>query len=774
MAGIEEQAALFPSPASGGVLVINDRCLVRTQDGHRVVIVAGVPLTQYTVGDAMAEAHAMVQLVAGNWVDQKAVARAFGRTARTVRRQQRRFEEGGLAALGRASGYPRGRPRLPGRQQQQLLRWKEQGQSNREIAQRLGVSEKAIRNRLRRAGWKRTEARQMPLAITPEGADPNVSALIVSDVAPPAMAAPPSTRADPNLSAPGEALAVAETTDALASEPLPCTLDRDPANRRMDRLFAYLGLIEDAAPLFASARAVPRVGVLLAIPALLESGVLEVARSVYGTLAPSFYGLRTTIVTLILMALLRIRKPEGLKESAPKDLGRIIGLDRAPEVKTLRRKLRRLAEMGRASAFGRELAVRRVAARGAAMGFLYVDGHVRVYHGKHRLPQAHVARMRLCMPATTDYWVNDTQGEPLFVVTAEANAGLVKMLPEILEHVRGLVGERRVTVVFDRGGYSPRLFQNLIADGFDVLTYRKGHVPRIARRHFVEHAAVLDGREVRYRLADQGVRLLDGTLRLRQVTRLSDDSQHQTPILTSRRDLSAVEVAFRMFERWRQENFFKYLRDEYALDALAEYAVEAADPTREVPNPACKQLQAKLRDARTVLEQLRAKYGRKAVENIESQRPTMRGFKIANGKLGQALRAAERKVANLEGRRAALPTRVPVAAAVSDPIVKLAPERKLLTNILKMVAYQVESDLVRQVTPHYRRADDEGRTLIQAALQCDADLEVGNEQMAITLAPMSAPHRTRAIAALCADLNRVGARFPGTRLRLVYAVRGPK
>ena len=86
------------------------------------------------------------------------------------------------------------------------------------------------------------------------------------------------------------------------------------------------------------------------------------------------------------------------------------------------------------------------------MGFLYVDGHVRVYHGKHQLPKAHVARMRLSMPATSDYWVNDMAGDPLFVVTAEANAGLVKMLPVVLGEVRSLVGERRITVVFDRGG----------------------------------------------------------------------------------------------------------------------------------------------------------------------------------------------------------------------------------------------------------------------------------------------------------------------------------
>ena len=197
-----------------------------------------------------------------------------------------------------------------------------------------------------------------------------------------------------------------------------------------------------------------------------------------------------------------------------------------------------------------------MAQRAAALGFLYVDGHVRVYHGQYRLPKAHVAQMRLSLPATTDYWVNDTAGEPLFVITAEANAGLVKMLPSILQQVRALLGQRRVTVVFDRGGYSPKLFQQILAADFDLLSYRKGRFPRIAQKCFRQCRTRRDGRTITYVLADREVRLLKGKLRLRQVTRRMENG-HQTPILTSRRDLPAAQVAYRMFERWLQENFFK-------------------------------------------------------------------------------------------------------------------------------------------------------------------------------------------------------------------------
>ena len=87
--------------------------------------------------------------------------------------------------------------------------------------------------------------------------------------------------------------------EAAAEEPLPLSLDTDPADRRLDRLLAYLGLLDDAAPLFRSGLRVPRAGVLLVLPDLIESGVLELARSVYGTLGPAFYGLRTTMLTLL-------------------------------------------------------------------------------------------------------------------------------------------------------------------------------------------------------------------------------------------------------------------------------------------------------------------------------------------------------------------------------------------------------------------------------------------------------------------------------------------
>lgn len=101
--------------------------------------------------------------------------------------------------------------------------------------------------------------------------------------------------------------------------------------------------------------------------------------------------------------------------------------------------------------------------------------------------------------------------------------------------------------------------------------------------------------------------------------------------------------------------------------------------------------------------------------------------------------------------------------------VKLSTERKHLTNILRMVAYQMESDLFELVRPHYKRVEDEGRTLIQMALQDTADIEPADDQLRITLAPLSSPHRSRVLEALCEALNKTNTLFPGTRLHMRYA-----
>lgn len=710
--------------ANPGTIPINGRCTLKIEGSLRVVYVAGLPMHHWTDGDCATQAYAMVSLVRCGYADQNDVARSFGCSTRTLRRYQRCFETGGMSALGRPDGPPHGARSTPSPWVRTAKALRHAGVLVRDIAQRLGVSKSAVSKWLTRLN-KPAPTNSMVDAVQDDG----------GDVVPAG------------------------------------SLDTDPSSRVIDRILARLGKLDDAEPIFTPGRRIPRVGVLLAVPALTQSGIFSVADEVYGHIGPAFYGLRTTMMAMLLMALLRIKRPEGLKERAPVDLGRVLGLDRGPEVKTLRRKLTRLAAYGKAESFGRKLAQRRVAQHGRAMGFLYMDGHVRVYHGKHRLPKAHVTQMRMSLPATTDCWVNDKNGDPLFVVTAEFNEGLVQMLPVLLKEIRALIGpRRRVTVVFDRGGWSPKLFVKLIKARFDILTYRKGRWKDIPTTQFVRCEKRIDGRQVSYDLNDRNIRLLKGRLRLRQITRLSADGHHQTAIVTSRWNLPAAVLAYRMFERWRQENFFKYLGEEFALDALADYKAESVDPERTVPNPQWRKVEKELATVRVELKKVQAQYGQAAAANKEIRRPTIRGFKIAHGKLGRRIREIQGQLEVLKEKRRLIPKRVLAKDVGGKPIMRLSRERHHLTNCIKMVAYQAESELLALLRPHYARADEEGRTLVTSAFESAGSLEVGDSELRVTLAPLSSPHRSRAITALCSALNGMNTRFPGTKLKLRFGV----
>jgi transposase len=760
----EQKSLIGLDPPNPGFVLVNDRVSFTTEGSERVVSVHGVIFAHYDINDRPAAAYAMVSLIEAGYATQVEVSRGFQVSARTLRRYQERLEKGGLTEIARAEGRPAEHgPDLPRRQRrdQMIVRLKEKGFSNRAIAGKLGVSEKMVRKRLRFFGWTAPAAPSLGFDEFPQEhqslPDASSAERPTSDVSTPGPEMEPSDKARG-----GD-----EPDSVIAS------FDFDPLNRSMDRLLAAMGLIDDAAPLFAECADLPRAGVLLAVPALVESGLLSVARRIYGSIGPAFYGLRTCLVSYVLLALLRIPRPENLKEYAPDGLGRIVGLDRMPEVKTMRRKLARLASRKGSQDLGREMAKHRIRKRGRMVGFLYLDGHVRVYHGKKSVAKGYDTRRRLAVPATTDYWLNDRTGDPLFVVTAEANSAMTKMLVPVLEQVRELIGpKRRITIVFDRAGWSPKLFKQILDLNFDILTYRKGRVRRIAENRFSLQKAKLDGRKVEYWLHDQPVRFLKGKLRLRQITRLKDG--HQTPVLTSRWDLRDIHIAYRMFARWRQENFFKYLRQEFSIDALTDYDAEPDDPDRLVPNPSRKDLDKQIRAARAELTKLRQTYGSTALAYLEDRGSTMRSFTKEEKRIRKEIGDIRNKIDALVARRKAMPTHVPLSDV--DPggkKVRLSSERKHLTNVLKMVAYQIEGDLVELIRPHYAKAEDEGRTLIQAALQSAASITPTKNDLHVVVSPLSSPHRSKAIATLCEALNLAETKFPGTKLTMRFSVMEP-
>ena len=363
------------------VVVVNGRCEVHEEEDLCIVVVSGTPVFRYQRDDRVERALFVAQALASGYATVRELASALGMGERTVYEIQARYRQGGAKALiPKKSGRKLGQS-LEAAELAAIRKWHEADVSGREIARRLKCAPGVVQKAIRRMGLppRRSQGTQQMLLEAASSSD---------DAADP----------EPVAAAVEMALPSGSAVRAAAPSSSPSPWGQDPFDRGLDRFLARQGLLEDAEPLFASGQGLPRVGALLAIPLLVTSGLFAEADRLYGSIGPAFYGLRTSLLVLLLMALLRIKHPENLKEYSPPDFGRILGLDRAPEVKTVRRKLKRLSA-GPSEALLEALAKRRVAAREEAMGFLYVDGHVRVYSGKHRLPKAHVARMRMSLPA---------------------------------------------------------------------------------------------------------------------------------------------------------------------------------------------------------------------------------------------------------------------------------------------------------------------------------------------------------------------------------------
>jgi len=539
------------------------------------------------------------------------------------------------------------------------------------------------------------------------------------------------------------------------------------AKRDAERVLANIGKIIEATPHFNASEGVRHAGVLLALPALAMVGLLEAGTKAYSTLHKGFYGLQSVLLTLSFMALLRIKTPEQLKRCNPGELGIVLGLDRAPEVKTLRKKLKEMGLCNKAGEFISFLSNRWAHQNKDVIGFAYIDGHVRPYNGrKYKLPKTHVARRRLCMSATTDFWINDARCEPLFFVTAQANDSLLSMLEkEVIPELKKLAGKgNRVTLIFDREGWSPKSFEKWSKADIDVITYRKGKYDPWPEDCFIEIESHLRGRSVKYLLGERSIKIKKNFW-LREVRRLCDNG-HQTSIITTRQDINCEQVARRMFFRWNQENFFRYMREEYGLDHLVTNDVEPADVERLVPNPEKKEKRKLIKGLKQELERLIKDYGHKAFQNDERHLPTNPDYKKKIPEVKKQIKQSETDLKQISDRIAVK------QLLAKHEIVRLETERKMFTDGIKMICYRAETYLFNLIAPFFSRNNDEGRAFLKSVFQQPADIIPDREQsiMNVKFHTMSTPRANRALKQLCDAMNYESYVYPGTSITLVFEV----
>src|SRR5712691_5761446 len=751
MAGMLTQAPL-PWLPGDAVEIAPGAGIQADSDGGGVAWVHGLACFAWDGGDEAARRLAAVQLVRLAAATQRQVAAGFGTDPVTALRLGKALREQGVAGLVPARKGPKGPSKLTPELAARVRELDGQGMTLDQIASGCGVSAFTVRNALGRVPARGAMSASAPER-TAAGEEP----------------APPEPEA--------------EAPPALPVLP-------DPLPRDGERALARFGLLgEGAAPVFAAGARYPLAGLLLALPALERAGLLACAKQVYGRLRNGFYGLGVMLVFLVFLALLREPRAEGATRIDIAAVGRVLGLDRAPEVKTIRRKLSELAARGKAASLQLAIAARHAAARPDQLGFLYIDGHMRACFGTRDIQQGHVARLKFPAPATEETWVTDGAGDPLLVVIGEPSGSLAGQIRGLLPTLRQIAGEHaRPTLCFDRGGWSPGLFAEIIDAGFHLLTWRKKDagkdLPDLPGDQFTTVTwAGDDGKPREDDLADTGVQLTVSTgrhkgrvLDLRQVTRrkpAKDGLMRQAHILTTRRrdDLPAAAVAWRMTSRWREENYFRYGRAHFALDALDSYAVIPDDPGRMVPNPAKKTAKAAVASARKALERAEARRDARLAELKDPAPGTTVVIKNKTlARLEAPVGTARRKLQAAQDAARVVPAKIPLGQH-NPKMVRLDTETKLITHAVRMAAFNTEVILARALHGHYARASYEAAALIREALTTSGDIIPGDGMLTVRLDPLTAPRRTRALATLCSQLTETRTCYPGTELILRYEVK---
>ncbi len=556
--------------------------------------------------------------------------------------------------------------------------------------------------------------------------------------------------------------------------------------RTLDRVAASLGKLQGAQPRFELCEDIPQGGVLCALPALLSFGLLKHAETHFTWPEAAYYPLEPIFVILAFLALARVESLEQLRYQAPGEWGKLIGLDRIPEVKTLREKIGLLADdVPRTVAWSGQLAQDWMGQDVAAAGVLLVDGHIRVYHGdKAQLPRRYVSRERLCLRGTTDYWVNALDGQPFFCVTKPIDPGLQRVLredivPRLLREVPGQPSEEallaqphlhRFTLIFDREGYSPDLFLWLREKRIAIISYHKHPGEDWPRSEFFPHIIRHPlGEETTAHLAERGTCLSNG-LWVREIRHL-DEKGHQTSIIHTDYVSDIVQTTGRMWSRWHQENFFKYMRQHYGLDRLVAHGVSPLPDTTRVVNPAWRTLDSQTRRLAGELTRERARFGALTLSAHDQTPAAVARHESAKGEMLARIEAKQKALDEVKTQRKGQPRHIELKdLPEADRMNQLKEGRKHFVDTIKLISYRAETALVLIARETLRRADD-ARSFIRSLFQTPIDLCPDAQAGTLTIrlhGQANLAHDT-VLHALCEELNQTETIYPGTNLRLIYA-----
>ena len=229
-------------------------------------------------------------------------------------------------------------------------------------------------------------------------------------------------------------------------------------------------------------------------------------------------------------------------------------------------------------------------------------------------------------------------------------------MPRLLKEVPGQPTEEeleadryraRFVILFDREGYSPEFFKEMWqTHRIACITYHKYPKDDWPTDEFAEIETTLpNGERVSLQLAERGRWIGDrkSGLWVREIRKLTT-SGHQVSLISTAFGESALEDAVRLFSRWSQENFFRYMMEHFAIDLLNEYRTEEIPETkRPVVNPKWRELDRQKRSVKSKLTHRQARFAALTL-HPESDEAAQAKWEKTQSRIGGSDRAVRTRI----------------------------------------------------------------------------------------------------------------------------------
>ena len=560
--------------------------------------------------------------------------------------------------------------------------------------------------------------------------------------------------------------------------------------RTLERALAATGKLDQASTEFKNCIDIKMGGVLCSLPALDACGLYRYLK-VLPQLPSGYYSNIHIVTVLAFMFLCRIKAVEKLRFQPAGEIGKLIGLDRIPEVKTIREKLKKLSNEKAVKDWSLQLSKDWMNRTPNLSGILFIDGHVSLYFGKKtKLPKRYISRLRLCMSGTSFYYVNDILGQPFFYIEKPVDPGMLKVLendiiPRLLKEVPGQPDEKeldanplqhRFVIVFDREGYSPAFFKKMWEEyRIACISYHKFPGDKWDESEFNKcEAKMPQGEVIEMKLAERGT--LIGSKKkeqiwVREVRRLTK-SGHQTSIISTGYQLDFIITSIYIFSRWSQENFFKYMSQHYDFDKIIEYMTEEMSGPIRVVNPVWRELDYKIRSWQNKLNYRLKKFGAMELHPETEQKKLEKQITV-KADLMEEIDLIENEIEGLKKKRSELSKHIDFHDLPRDvKFEKLKSSSRLLLNTIKMIDYRAETAMSVTLKKFLDRAQD-ARSIIRELFTTEADIlaDYENKTLNVEVHRMTTLRNDNAVKRLFEKLNETETFFPGTDMKLQYYLR---